>query len=279
MTKFVKFLRYDLKNGILSAWKHYLLALVFFLCIGVDFLYRCAVFQPKQNFTLGDFAAYVFAGMRKYVPSIYDSFRFPALWVLLFALILYGTLRYTDEDMRGFGQHTMLHSASRNAWWFSKCAWNALSVLTFFLLLWVVMLLFALCGDLQFSFEISPYIDLFLDAGEVRIPSVEWSLTLELFILPPMVAIALSMVQMTLSLFMKPVFSYICSLVYLLASAYYTSPALLGNYAMVLRSEQVMENGVSPTVGVLYATVLTVLSAALGHMLFRRHNILGKEET
>lgn len=135
-------------------------------------------------------------------------------------------------------------------------------MLTFFLLLWVVMLLFALCGDLQFSFEISPYIDLFLDAGEVRIPSVKWSLTLELFILPPMAAIALGMVQMTLSLFMKPVFSYICSLVYLLASAYYTSPALLGNYAMVLRSEQVMENGVSPTVGVLYATVLAVLSAA-----------------
>lgn len=109
MTKFIKFLRYDLKNGILSAWKYYLLDLVFFL-------YRCAVFQPKQNFTLGDFASYVFASMRKYVPSIYDSFRFPALWVLLFALILYGTLRYTDEDMRGFGQHTMLHSASRSAW-------------------------------------------------------------------------------------------------------------------------------------------------------------------
>ena len=48
---------------------------------------------------------------------------------------------------------------------------------------------------------------------------------------------------------------------------------------MVLRSEQVMENGVSPTVGVLYATVLTVLSAVLGYMLFKRHNILGKEET
>ena len=39
MTKFIKFLRYDLKNGILSVWKHYLLALAFFLCIGVDFLY------------------------------------------------------------------------------------------------------------------------------------------------------------------------------------------------------------------------------------------------
>ena len=48
---------------------------------------------------------------------------------------------------------------------------------------------------------------------------------------------------------------------------------------MVLRSEQIMENGVSPTVGILYAAVLIVLSAALGYVLFRRHNILGKEET
>ena len=30
MTKFIKFLHYDLKNGILSAWKYYLLDLVFF---------------------------------------------------------------------------------------------------------------------------------------------------------------------------------------------------------------------------------------------------------
>lgn len=50
MTKFIKFLRYDLKNGILSVWKHYLLALAFFLCTVSDFLYRCSRVSAKAEF-------------------------------------------------------------------------------------------------------------------------------------------------------------------------------------------------------------------------------------
>lgn len=278
MMKFIKFLRFDLRNGVGAAWKKYLIAIAFFVFIGRDFLSRCAAFEPKQDFTLGDFSAFFFAGMREYVPSIYEPFRFPALWVLMYALLLYITLYYTDDDMHGFGQHTMLHSGGRGAWWLSKCAWNIICVLLFFSLAWCVMLIVAFCSGHRLSLEISPYMELFLEAGDDCAPAAEWALKLELLALPPLVAVALSLFQMTLSLFIKPVFSYIFSLTYLLSSVYYVSPFLLGNYAMVLRSNQIIDNGVSPVVGVIYALAVGVGSAAVGYIKFRRHNILGKED-
>lgn len=274
--KFIKFLRYDLKNGILLIYFKYLVAAALFLFLCLDFFLRCGG-KDLQAHTLGDLTALAFAGMREYVPSPTDPFRFPAFWVLTFALLLYITLYYADQDLVGFGQHTMVCAGGRGWWWLSKCAWNTAAVLVFFVCAWVVLLAFALCSGLQFTLRLSDSMEFVLDAGNVMEGAAAWRVGLELTVMPVLIGIALSLLQMTLSLWIKPIFSYMLSVLHLIASAYAMSPFLIGNYAMVLRSDAVIENGVNAVNGILFAAALCILSVAAGWLIFRKYNILNKE--
>ena len=83
----------------------------------------------------------------------------------------------------------------------------------------------------------------------------------------------MSLVQMLLCLVIRPTFSYILSVIVMISSAYYLSPALLGNYAMALRSDKVVTNGVPLTLGIVYSLVLIVLSVVLGSFIFHKTNI------
>ena len=103
-------------------------------------------------------------------------------------------------------------------------------------------------------------------------------MALELTLLPLLVTLSLSLVQMLLCLILRPALSYVVSIVVMIASAYCPSPLLLGNYAMALRSSKVMGNGVSLGAGLLLTAALIILSAALGAALFRKTDILQKED-
>ena len=101
---------------------------------------------------------------------------------------------------------------------------------------------------------------------------------MEITLLPLLVTMSMSLVQMLLCLVIRPTFSYILSVIVMISSAYYLSPALLGNYAMALRSDKVVTNGVPLTLGIVYSLVLIVLSVVLGSFIFQKTNILSKEE-
>ena len=114
---------------------------------------------------------------------------------------------------------------------------------------------------------------------EMRIASLflyPTELSLEILVLPPLVMIAVNLMQMTLSLFVRPIYSYIITGVLLLASTYYQSPFLIGNYAMPIRSSRMVENGVNPIYGVLFSVGIAIISYLVGLLYFKRYDILRK---
>ena len=98
------------------------------------------------------------------------------------------------------------------------------------------------------------------------------------FLLMPLVVAAINLLQMTVSLFVKPLISFIITTAILLLSAYYTTPILIGNYSMPLRSDWMLVNGVNFTVGIVFSVVLILVCVMVGGVVFQRRDILKGEE-
>lgn len=280
---FFKLIRYDLKVGFSSTYKRYLTAAGLFIIICIFFLLLVSSFndsidaEAQIKWTLGNMLLYAFGGMQEYIPQPGVAFQFPAFWMLSYLLLAYITLYYPFNDLEEFGQNILIRCRGRKLWWFSKCIWNVSSVLCFFLLAWIVFIIGCLLSGCSLSMELSPSMSaiLKLDAGMyMQFPA---SLILQTFLLPPLIMIAMNLFQMALSLFIKPFYSFIVTVAVLLTSSYYLSPFFIGNYAMPLRSDQMVTNGVSLTAGIIFSLLIIAVSVIVGGVAFQKRDILKRE--
>lgn len=282
--KFYRIVCYDMRAGILREYKKYAAALVLFLFQCVSFLRQqpgLAALYHGDGITVGDYFYYVFAGMSPFTPNGTTAFRFPALWMLIMVLALFLVLYYPYYDLMGYGKQVLVYSRSRTGWWLSKCVWVTGSILLYFVLLWVVILGFSLVSHASLSLSVSPYMrgldptltllpEEYLAAGD----TLGWTLVG----MPLAVAVTLGLVQMCLSLLIRPLYSFCGMIALLLASAYFLHPALPGNYAMALRSDYILPNGVSASTGAILCAGLSLLAIIVGAIVFSRYDILNKEE-
>lgn len=129
----------------------------------------------------------------------------------------------------------------------------------------------------RFTWSIYPYMMELMEVTDVASAVEDWQLTLQLTVLPWLTAVALSQLQLCLSLWMQPVLGWVVSIVVLLSSAYYATPFLLGNYAMAMRDQQVLAGGVDGRTGIAYCLGVVLLSVLAGLISFKHTDILGKE--
>lgn len=278
--KFIKFFHLDFRRGMHTVWRLYLCGTVLFALLCLDFWNRSRIFlelYPGTSRSLGDLALYIFGGMKKFIPTPGAVFPFPTVWLLVMALACFSSLWYPLEDLYGFGKTLLTACQSRKRWYLAKAMWCGVTVSLYFALGWVVLLLGCLAMGGKFTWTISPYMMELMEITDVASTVEEWRLTLQLTLLPWLVAVTLSQLQLCLSLWMQPVLGWVVSIVALLSSAYYASPLLLGNYAMALRDQQVLADGVIWQVGALYCMGLLLLCVLAGLISFQHTDILGKE--
>ena len=278
--KFIKFFHLDFRRGMHTVWRLYLCGTVLFSLLCLDFWNRSRIFlelYPGTSRSLGDLALYIFGGMKKFIPTPGAVFPFPTVWLLVMALACFSSLWYPLNDLYGFGKTLLTACQSRKRWYLAKAVWCGVTVSLYFLLGWAVLLCGCLAMGGKFTWTISPYMMELMEITDVASTVEEWRLTLQLTVLPWLVAVTLSQLQLCLSLWMQPVLGWVISIVVLLSSAYYASPFLLGNYAMALRDQQVLSGGVDCWVGAAYCLVLLLLSVLTGLVSFRHTDILGKE--
>ena len=266
-------------NGLFKRgmWIRYIIWFSFFALASLEFTSDLASLELSQ-YTYGDYLLSIFGGMREYIPAPGEPFQIPYLWLINHIGILYFTLHYMHDDLEGFGQQMILRSGNRTAWWLSKCVWNTAVVVLLYFIAWWTVFLFASANHAAWSFEISPFMAEIMVIGPYRIPRADWPVALEITFLPLLVTLAVSQVQMLLCLAVRPTISYVISIVLFISSAYYLSPFLLGNYTMALRSDKMVSNGVSETLGIGLCLILILVSIVLGIMLFQKYNILSKED-
>lgn len=279
---FFKLCKYDLVNGTLKECGKYMLSVLLFLVFCIGFVFTKGKGLETQNF--GNLLFFMTAGMEEYVLTPGNVFRFPALWMLLLLLPLYITLYYPFNDLTEYGKNVLVNSKSRYAWWFSKCVWAVASVFLYFALLWSVSILFCLCTQADFSLGVSkellyrmiPHLryTVYQTTGDVVSESM---LAIQMFIMPPLLVAALSVLQMTVSLFIKPFFSFCINVGVLVLSAYYLHPIMLGNYAMSQRNGLLIENGINVYFGILFSVVVLAVAGIVGAVVFKTYDILKRE--
>lgn len=274
--KFFKLLRFDLHHGILKRYKTILLMCIIVILACFDLINKLKSFE-YTHYTYGEFLFYIFGGIKEYIPSPSESFPIPFLFLLWHMTILYFTSHYMYDDLTGFGQNLIYRFKSRTKWWLAKCIWNVLYVAAFYIFSLIAVLIFSKISGADTSLEVLNKSEIFI-IGQYQIFSDIYPVTIELLVLPMFISITVSLLQMTLSLIVKPLISYILSSVIFIASAYYQTPYLLGNYAMAIRSDSIVTNGVNATAGVIFALCVSAVSVISGIFIFRRYAIMNSKE-
>ena len=276
---FFKLLRYDLRFGLLRWRCLAVLPVSFVLAWQFD---RFSGFLSEGGGSITDCMVFILRGMgRVEMTEVMERFQVPFSWLLVFGVCLLANLDYASDDLSRFGLQIIVRSGSRVKWWLSKCVWNICASVQCAVLLLLGLLLASAFGLLRPTFEcdeelVTLLLSEVLWGAEAELSTRE--LVMQLVLCPMAVLAALELIQMLLSLYIKPVFSFLAILAVLTASAYCASPLLIGNYAMLLRSDAIVSGGVSAPVGLALCLAAALAAVAAGAMLIKHRGLLDLDE-
>lgn len=274
---FAKLLAHDLRCGALR-WR-YLLAALFFLLPCIQLRSHLALMETGGTF--GDYLMYCFMGSVPFDAITGEpDLQLPVLWLLVMGGCLLLNLDYLLYDLTNAGQQVIVRSGARRDWYLSKCLWNCIACCVYFLLACLSVLAFVLATGGQAVWENTPAITLsrfyrvvndvvFLSPGQVMICAA---------LLPLLTVMALSILEMTLCLFLKPIISFLITMLLLITAVYWNSPFVFGTGGMVMRSRFLAVDGADPVISIVFALLILVGSILAGSLRFRRTDILGLEE-
>ena len=230
MKGFMRLLASDLRFGTRSiAWRLFLVAAVI-LAVGFVSMSTVGMFAPelKGQMNLGECIFALFAGMEKFIPETGHEFKFPISWLVLFIVTAYVVFDYPVRDLSRMGARIIAVTGNRWQWWLAKCAW----VLILTLAIWMLMALVCVIGAaLQGGFNPVPVPEIAKYSGIMTQAPVEGSM-LPFLLAMPFVLCAIMMIQLLVSVAAGPVVGLVVTTAMLLASAFYVTPALLGNSLM-----------------------------------------------
>lgn len=279
--RYIRLLKLDVKNGIcrnLALWISPVIISLLTFCEAYNRMMRVSELRTEQGISFGDFFFYAYGGMQKYVPSPTNAFQFPAIWIMIFAMAAFLVLNYPTRDLCGTGQQFMVEAKGKRIWWGAKCVWNILGSLLFHLVFTATLVLCCVVMKIPVTSKIHmDLIPMLFELSREFVLKERETLILLVCIVPILLSLALNMLQMVLTLFIKPIFGYIVVLAILLASAYLMSPYMIGNYAMMLRLDWVWNGGISAMTGVVVSGVILVISILAGMIKVHHMDILRKE--
>lgn len=263
-----KLISYDIRFGLVR--KRNILSVFQFILIGLSYWRR------SQRVLLGklgcDYLIYIFSGIKPITNA--EEFVMPIIWLQIMCCPLYLNLNYPRNDLTSFGLQSLIRTHKRTQWYICKCIWSAISSVVYFTIAGIVA--FALPLLLQKDSTLSFMRYSVVDSGIQAIYQIGIAEMTEIYFAPLLNIIAINMLQMTLSFFVKEVYAFICCLSFLILSVYMPSALILGNGAMIIRSELygVGVSAISSCATVIVSLIMVVLSVIIGIVRFKRFDIL-----
>ena len=267
-------IKHDLRQG-LGRKRYFFLPLLFLLPLGTCY-YISKVRQLTGTFP--DFLISCFAGIGPVEAGGFPpkAAEIPIGWLMSMGGCLYINLDYILYDLMESGQQVIIRTGRRIRWFLSKCLWNICSCLMMFGILIVVTALATIIsgGEMSLSRVTKVGAEVYRGFLDIERTGALKIWTIGVFI-PLLAVMSLSMLEMSLCLFMKPVFSFLICLSLLGISAYINSPWMIGNGAMGIRLLIFVESGISIWIPVLVSGVLIAGSIIVGLIRFKKMDILG----
>ncbi|WP_100066079.1 hypothetical protein [Miniphocaeibacter massiliensis] len=280
--KFIKNVIFDIKYGTLKNVKLFLMPIIIAVLIFVDIFNNSKMVSEIAEFSskisLGDFIFYTYGGIEEYIPSPDNPFVFPVVWMVIYLSISFILLNYPVKDMHSVGSQILLRSNSRVNWWLSKCMWNVLSTIIYHGIILFIFILLCSIKKIPLINEVN--LDLQWVLLKFRSDVIMNNLVIipiKIFVNILLLSIFINLLQMTMSLFIKPVFSFLAVAIIMLSSSYLLSPVMVGNYGMFLRYNWIYEGGVSFNTGVIVLVCLIFTTVVIGLIRFKKYDILDKD--
>jgi len=202
-----------------------------------------------------------------------DKFQIPGDWMIMNIFLTYVIGYYPLKDLKDYGSQILIRSKKRWQWWLSKCIWVIASVLIYYAIGYIVICIFSLFNG---GLSLTPTYDINMYISNVNtLEFTSGKIVVITMILPMIMSITLSLIQMTMSIFTTPILSNIVLVSIIVASAYYCHPLLLGNYLMILRNDAIVfERGVNTMAGLGLGVIISILAVIIGNLRFKKMDIL-----
>lgn len=265
---------HDIRCGVFR-WRYLAAALLFSL--SALQLWDIMRFESERA-TWMDFMIYIFKGLEPFNLTTSEQLKLPISWIMVIGGCLILNLDYFLNDMTATGQQILIRVNSRKDWFLSKCVWIILNCIFYYGIGMIATLLLTISVGGDLSMVNNPVLtqEIYLLQEPVAITSVE-AICIGI-VLPLLTIIALCMTQMTLSLFVKPISGFLICICSLVLAVYVSSPLIVGNGAMTLRTALQSEGNIDIFKAGLMCMAVTVFSIVIGTQRFKRMDILGIEE-
>lgn len=206
------------------------------------------------------------------------EFPMPMVWVFVMGACLFLNLDYYLYDLSLTGQQIIVRCGNRRMWFLSKCIWNVLSTVLYFMMIGLTAFICTMILNGSISINTTQEIQQILMGNfELFAISAEQAVLLGL-VSPFLTLAALNILQMTLCIFVKPIISFLCSVGLLVLSVYVSNGLVLGNGAMTIRT--LAENGSNVTVAVsIMLSIMIILACvAVGTIVFKKTDIFPADD-
>ena len=275
----MKMFKHDWLEGIWHRKLYLILSVLaaFFSCTGIhSSIIEHQITENISNGTFMDYWIYLVDGCQAYKFDWYNSFVIPIRWICFITFLLIGVNNYMLSDLKGWGYQVLVHSKSRLNWWISKLMWSISYTLCYFFVSFCTVLIYCISRNVAVNFK--PTLDIMKSqATESFMKFGNRNLYVAVLILPLLMALFLSIIQMVLSLYIRPVYVFIIMFIWLVASAYKKSWLLVGNLGMPYRMKPVLKSGFSTVQCFFVLIAASLICIIWGYLKFRKRDIFEKE--
>ena len=272
----IELVKHDLRCGLFR-WKYLLVPVCFVLSMYLT-MSMCKGWGEQGN--LIDYLTRVFVGIEpiQRLPRG-DSLEIPLDWVVASCGVLFINLEYLLFDLTASGHQVILRSGSRIGWYLSKCLWNLISCVIYFLGMLVTALVFVwLDGGKVFDFTIGEMIAAFY-GGRIQAGTISLGGLFYITIVLPFLNItALSMLQMCLCLYMRPVLAFLTTFGVQILAIFLPYSWMFSNGTMSTRSALAIIGTVDPVILTISIAVVIGGSIVAGLLKIKGTDILGRKE-
>lgn len=273
----IKLIGRDIKYGIIKRWYVLLLPVVFSL----SQVWRCHELVANSGYlenehttgTVMDYILYSVQGMEVYVFSPRNYFIIPIYWFVFQMGVAYMAAYYTYDDLALNGRSIFLAVKDRKSWWSAKCCWCICQTMMYYLVAFVFIIVSAVAFGAELTCKTTRnFIETTFGINACSLSGQDLILTA--LILPFMITLAITMVQILFSMIINPVMSFAVVCAIYVVSAYYTRWYFLGNYTMWVRSSYVTDKGVYPVGGIVISIALFTVSLIAGYMYIDNKDVI-----
>lgn len=275
----LQYIRHDLRSGVWGQKGKFLVAAFIFVFLCGTLLRTVITIQnhPHSGFmpnpTLGDYLYQLLQGMSPFRPNSED-FEINVIWLFINLFLAYIVSFYPFKDLGGYGQLMLLRSKKRWYWWLGKCIWNVGCVTLYYAVLWLVATVFALCTGTLALTPTQAIQDVF-SAGNVS-ELTSQRMLFHALLAPWLASVAISLLQMAISLLTQPIMGIIAVCGVLVISIFTDSFLALGNYTMLMRHH--LHQPIYWWLGCLWLVLIAAVSIVAGYFGFKKRDIFSHEK-